>query len=168
MVRYLLASFITILTLSLPFEVGSSGDAIYTTLLGEDGQIIVTGRLTSTMGSTGRMSSDQLLIHNGIDVAAPLGTPVYAPADGDILLTQSKGYGNMLVLESDGFKAVFAHLNNFEVANGQVVRRGDLIARIGCSGDAPRPHVHIETFVHGERISPLQAWGVIHKSWGNL
>jgi murein DD-endopeptidase MepM/ murein hydrolase activator NlpD len=95
--------------------------------------------------------------HEGIDLAAPYGTPVVAPAAGAVeRVTQQTGYG--LVLEIDhgnGVETKYAHLSRVLVHVGQRVTRGEPIAAIGNSGLSTGPHLHYEVHVNGKVVDPL-------------
>jgi lipoprotein NlpD len=78
---------------------------------------------------------------------APVGTPVFAAADGEVAYAGSgvRGYGNMLVIRHAGdLLTVYAHNSVLLVARGQPVRAGDRIALVGQSGHATGPHLHFE------------------------
>ena len=95
--------------------------------------------------------------HEGIDLAAPYGTPVVAPASGTVeRITTQNGYG--LVLEIDhgnGVETKYAHLSRVLVHVGQRVTRGEPIAAIGNSGLSTGPHLHYEVHVNGKVVDPL-------------
>jgi len=95
--------------------------------------------------------------HEGIDLAAPYGTPVVAPAAGTVeRITTQNGYG--LVLEIDhgnGVETKYAHLSRVLVHVGQRVTRGEPIAAIGNSGLSTGPHLHYEVHVNGKVVDPL-------------
>ncbi len=85
--------------------------------------------------------------HEGIDLPAPVGTPVFAAADGRVVYAGHgvRGYGNMVVLKHAGdLLTVYAHNSALLVAQGQPVRAGDRIALVGQSGHATGPHLHFE------------------------
>jgi murein DD-endopeptidase MepM/ murein hydrolase activator NlpD len=98
-------------------------------------------RITSLFGSRwGRQ-------HEGIDLQAPIGTPVVAADGGEVVYSGNtvRGYGNMIVLKhADGLMTVYAHNSVLLVKVGAVVRAGDRIALSGQSGHASGPHVHFE------------------------
>jgi murein DD-endopeptidase MepM/ murein hydrolase activator NlpD len=95
--------------------------------------------------------------HEGIDLAAPYGTPVVAPAAGRVTrITRQSGYG--LVLEIDhgnGIETKYAHLSKVVVRDGQRVVRGQPIAAVGNSGLSTGPHLHYEVHVNGKVVDPL-------------
>ncbi len=106
----------------------------------------VKGTLTSRFGvRDGSM-------HDGIDVAAPKGSPIVAAADAEVLWTGfQRGYGNLVILKHfDGLMTLYAHNDAQLVKAGDRVRRGQEIARVGDTGRATGPHVHFE--VRQERM----------------
>jgi murein DD-endopeptidase MepM/ murein hydrolase activator NlpD len=85
--------------------------------------------------------------HEGIDLPAPVGTPVFAAADGRVVYAGNgiRGYGNMIVVRHAGdLLTVYAHNSVLMVSQGQPVRAGDRIALVGQSGRASGPHLHFE------------------------
>ncbi|GHA19913.1 hypothetical protein GCM10008090_32110 [Arenicella chitinivorans] len=104
--------------------------------------------------------------HTGVDIAAPKGTLIHAPADGIILTATDlyKGmpkYGKVVVLESDSnTQTLLAHLDDYMVEVGQRVMAGQPIATIGNTGQTTGPHVHIETRLNGERVDPHTIWNL--------
>jgi len=126
---------------------------------------MVTGRLTSTYGpAADAFNKGKTRDHYGIDIAAPLGTPIYAPANGIIttatdLYDGKPAYGNVVVLQTDnGIQTVFTHLDAYTVSAGQSVTQGTQIATVGSSGKSTGPHVHIETYRNGVRLNPQGVW----------
>ena len=95
--------------------------------------------------------------HEGIDLSAPMGTAVVAPAAGRVVRAGNQsGYG--LVLEIDhgnGIVTKFAHLSRIAVKQGSRVTRGQLVAAVGNSGLSTGPHLHYEIHVHGKVVDPL-------------
>jgi murein DD-endopeptidase MepM/ murein hydrolase activator NlpD len=85
--------------------------------------------------------------HEGIDLPAPVGTPVFAAADGRVVYAGAavRGYGNLIVLKHAGdLLTAYAHNSVLLVSQGQSVRAGDRIALVGQSGHATGPHLHFE------------------------
>jgi murein DD-endopeptidase MepM/ murein hydrolase activator NlpD len=85
--------------------------------------------------------------HEGIDLPAPVGTPVYAAADGQVVYAGSgiRGYGNLIVIQHEGdLLTVYAHNSELLVAQGDKVRVGQRIALSGQTGHATGPHLHFE------------------------
>lgn len=103
--------------------------------------------------------------HTGIDLAVPLGTPVFAAADGVVLLAGPMtdqngdlvGYGNyVILLHGDGLRTLYAHLMTWAVKAGDTVKRGQLIGLVGSSGNSTGPHTHFEVRVDNSPIDPAQ------------
>ncbi|WP_347302287.1 M23 family metallopeptidase [Croceibacterium sp. TMG7-5b_MA50] len=94
--------------------------------------------------------------HNGVDLAAPTGTPVYAPADGLVSRADAWGsYGNYIALEHGGdLQTRFGHLSGFAVTAGERVTKGQLIGYVGSTGRSTGPHLHYEVRVAGEPVDP--------------
>ncbi len=97
--------------------------------------------------------------HNGVDYAAPLGTPVLATADGRVeSLGWNGGYGNTVVLDHGGaYSTLYAHLSRIpaNLSAGQRVAQGDVIGYVGQTGLASGPHLHYEFRVNGQHQNPL-------------
>ncbi|MGR7025860.1 M23 family metallopeptidase [Geodermatophilus sp. URMC 62] len=115
---------------------------------------VAGARLSSTYGE--RWGT----LHVGIDLAAPIGTPEYAAADGVVLEAgPAIGFGLAVHLQHEnGDVTVYGHMEQILVQPGQVVRAGDTIALLGNGGQSTGPHLHLEVHVggiDGERIDPL-------------
>jgi murein DD-endopeptidase MepM/ murein hydrolase activator NlpD len=95
--------------------------------------------------------------HEGIDLAAPYGTPVVAPAAGRVMrISHQTGYGLVLEIEhGNGIETKYAHLSKVVVQEGQQVTRGQPIAAVGNSGLSTGPHLHYEVHVNGKVVDPL-------------
>lgn len=96
--------------------------------------------------------------HPGIDFSAPLGTPIYATADGAISKAQVRfsGYGKELVIDHGyGYQTRYAHMQEFAVKKGQKVKRGQVIGYVGNTGTSTAPHLHYEVIKNGEKINPI-------------
>ncbi|OZD09422.1 hypothetical protein CH275_02975 [Rhodococcus sp. 06-235-1A] len=113
----------------------------------------VAGVLTSNFGS--RWGAQ----HSGLDVAAPIGTPIFAAADGTVSdAGPASGFGLWVkVRHDDGTETVYGHVNDFSVQQGQRVSAGEQIATVGNRGQSTGPHLHFE--VHdpsGVKVDPAQ------------
>lgn len=97
--------------------------------------------------------------HQGVDFAAPTGTPVHAVADGQVLMAAFYGgYGNLIILEhAGGYTTYYAHLSAYAggLRAGSVVRRGDEIGRVGSTGRSTGPHLHFEIRKDNVYLDPL-------------
>jgi len=106
----------------------------------------VSGVISSPRGWRRDPINGESRYHAGTDIAAPMGTPIRAVAEGRVIESGSKsGYGNTVVVETgDGRKMLYAHNNQNFVRVGDWVSRGDTIAEVGSTGRATGPHVHFE------------------------
>jgi murein DD-endopeptidase MepM/ murein hydrolase activator NlpD len=95
--------------------------------------------------------------HKGIDLAAPVGTPIYATADGVVGRADwFSSYGLYVSIEHGGnLQTRYGHMSRLNVAAGQQVRKGDIIGFVGSTGRSTGPHLHYEVRVAGEAVSPL-------------
>jgi len=95
--------------------------------------------------------------HEGIDVAAPLGAPIIAPASGVVMrVGYENGYGNTLEIDhGNGIVTRYAHCSRIDVKGGQRVTRGQTIAAVGSTGLATGPHLHYEIHINGKVVNPL-------------
>ncbi len=127
-----------------------------------------SARIPSIMPTAGWLSSNFSLSrfhpilhanrpHEGIDLAAPMGAPIVAPAAGTVTrVDRQAGYG--LVVELDhgyGIVTKYAHCSRASVRVGQHVKRGDEIGAVGNSGLSTGPHLHYEIHVNGKLVNPL-------------
>jgi murein DD-endopeptidase MepM/ murein hydrolase activator NlpD len=96
--------------------------------------------------------------HEGIDISAPMGSPIEAPAAGVVTdAGWETGYGNTITIDHGfGIVTKFAHASKLLVKNGQRVSRGQRIALVGNSGLATGPHLHYEVHVNGRPVNPLK------------
>lgn len=97
--------------------------------------------------------------HTGVDLAAPLGTPIYSTGDGKVTFIGWEGaYGNIIKIQHDEkYSTMYAHLLRFAPAlsSGMTVKRGQLIGYLGQTGNATGPHVHFEVRIHNVPVNPL-------------
>jgi murein DD-endopeptidase MepM/ murein hydrolase activator NlpD len=113
-----------------------------------------TGRVTSCYGPRwGTM-------HSGVDIAAPIGTPIHAPEDGVVLdAGPASGFGlAVYVQHGDGTITLYGHVNQFFVSPGQTVTAGQQIAEVGNRGQSTGPHLHFEVHTGGlyaNRTDPM-------------
>lgn len=112
------------------------------------------GPISATFGdpsyreSTGRT-------HFGIDIAAPLGSPVMATLEGGVTLAARVGtFGNLVVIEKAPFSIYYAHLEEIQVSIGEEVVWGQIIGRVGSTGRASGAHLHYEVRYYGWPVDP--------------
>jgi murein DD-endopeptidase MepM/ murein hydrolase activator NlpD len=97
-------------------------------------------------------------MHGGIDLAGPVGTPVYATADGIVGRSEwnSGGYGNLVEINhGQGIQTRYGHLSRLIAQAGQRVRRGDLIGLMGSTGRSTGSHLHYEVRIDGRAVNPV-------------
>ena len=96
--------------------------------------------------------------HEGIDVSAPMGMEIEAPASGVITnVAWVEGYGNMLTIDHGyGLVTRYAHCSKILVVRGQRVKRGQAIAKVGSTGLSTGPHLHYEVWVNGHPVDPMK------------
>jgi murein DD-endopeptidase MepM/ murein hydrolase activator NlpD len=111
----------------------------------------VRGRITSRFGwRRSRM-------HEGVDIAARSGTPVRAAEAGRVIYaSRLGGYGKVVVVRHDGpYETVYAHNRRFRVKKGARVRKGEVLAEVGETGNASAPHLHFEVRRNDDPRDPL-------------
>lgn len=115
-------------------------------------------RMSSGFGMRTHPVTHQRRMHDGMDMAAPTGTPVYATADGVVTFAGwSNGYGRLVkIRHALGFETRYAHNSKLRVKVGQRVSRGDRIADMGSSGRSTGPHVHYEVRIGGRPVNPMK------------
>jgi len=94
--------------------------------------------------------------HQGIDIGAPTGTPIYAAEDGVVTYTGwYYGYGNLIkVQHANGYETYYGHCSSIACSAGQMVSKGDLIGYVGSTGNSTGPHLHFEVRVNGVTYNP--------------
>jgi murein DD-endopeptidase MepM/ murein hydrolase activator NlpD len=118
-----------------------------------------TGKITSRFGS--RRSG----YHQGLDIAAPVGTPVYAADAGTVVWAGVRaGYGNLIIVDHGGGKTItmYGHLSQMMAKVGDTVKRSQLIGKVGSTGRSTGPHLHFEIRVEGSAQNPIAYYPEIH------
>lgn len=111
------------------------------------------GRVSSFFGKRKRD------FHEGIDVRAPRGTPIFATKAGKVIYSSRRinGYGNMIVIKHDShFASIYAHNKQNLVKVGDQVNQGQMIAFVGATGKATGPHLHFEVRKREVAVDPLE------------
>lgn len=115
------------------------------------------GRVSGHFGSQRIYNGTPGSAHSGMDIAAPTGTPVRAPASGTVIFADADLYltgGTLLIDHGHGFSSNFLHLSRIDVAPGEHVAQGQVIAAVGASGRANGPHLHWGMTWFDVRIDP--------------
>jgi murein DD-endopeptidase MepM/ murein hydrolase activator NlpD len=104
-----------------------------------------------------RRLPDNVKIHRGLDLRGAEGSPLFAMADGRVVLAEKLYYeGNMLVLDhGNGMFSYYMHLNSLNVKKGDRVRAGDLVAAVGSTGISTASHLHVSLIIRGVQVDPL-------------
>ncbi len=126
----------------------------------------VKGRISGVYGSQRILNGTPKRPHMGVDVAAPTGAKVLAPADGMVTLVHEDMFysgGTLLVDHGHGLTSSFLHLSRILVKKGSKVRQGDVIAEVGSTGRATGPHLHWGLNLFGTRLDPQLAAGPMEK-----
>lgn len=114
-------------------------------------------RMSSDFGMRSHPVLGGMRMHKGIDLSSPIGTPVYATADGVISRADwFSSYGLFISIEHGGdVQTRYGHLSRLNVADGQMVHKGDLIGFVGTTGRSTGPHLHYEVRVDGVAVNPV-------------
>lgn len=114
------------------------------------------GWLTSTFGMRNSPFTGKRKMHEGLDIAARTGTPVYATADGIVSKAQTApGYGKLVIIDHGyGYRTYYAHNSQMFVKAGQRIKRGEKIAAVGNTGSSTGSHVHYEVRRNGVPLNP--------------
>ncbi|PLX81820.1 MAG: peptidase M23 [Desulfuromonas sp.] len=116
----------------------------------------VKGWMTSSFGMRRSPFTGKRKMHEGLDIAARTGTPIYATADGIVSQAGTRsGYGKLVVVEHGyGYKTYYGHNSKIFVQVGQRLKRGDKIAAVGNTGRSTGPHLHYEVHLNGVPLNP--------------
>ncbi len=96
--------------------------------------------------------------HQGLDFSAPVGTPIYATANGTVETAGNtgNGFGNHVVINNGyGYSTLFGHMFKVKVRAGQKVKRGEIIGYVGSTGKSTGPHCHYEVHRNGDPVDPV-------------
>lgn len=119
----------------------------------------VQGRITSPYGPRIAPVTGASVMHNGIDIEAPIGTPVRAPRAGRVTWVANMGNGGMQMklTHPDGWQTGYAHLSERMVDLGADVKQGDIIALSGATGNVSGPHLHLTLRdPEGNAVDPMK------------
>jgi murein DD-endopeptidase MepM/ murein hydrolase activator NlpD len=116
----------------------------------------VEGAITAAFGERIDPFNGEGAFHSGIDIGAPIGSPIIAPADAVVLFADFMGgYGRAVILEhGHGISTRYGHLKSFAVFPGEHVHRGDTIGYVGDSGRSTGPHLHYEVRINDIPVNP--------------
>jgi len=116
-------------------------------------------RISSTFGGRMHPIHKRWINHNGVDYAAPTGTPIHATGEGTVSFAgKQNGYGNVVIIQHhSGYSTLYAHQSKIApgIKKGTPVSQGQLIGYVGSTGWATGPHLHYEFRVSGKPVDPL-------------
>lgn len=122
----------------------------------------VTGPISGVFGSQRILNGKPKNPHNGVDVAAPKGTIIVAPADGVVALVHPDMFytGKTVMIDHGlGLTTVYAHMDTISIIEGQVVKQGDVIGAVGKTGRVTGPHLHWGMTWKSVHLDPMLATG---------
>jgi murein DD-endopeptidase MepM/ murein hydrolase activator NlpD len=125
----------------------------------------IAGRAVSGFGVRSVFNGEPRDPHGGADLASPTGTPVHAPNDGRVALAARHYFpGKVIVIDHGlGVFSLLAHLSHIDVAEGAIVRKGQVVGRVGQTGRVTGPHLHWATRVAGARVDPFSLIAVTER-----
>lgn len=121
-----------------------------------------SGYISSEFGFRRDPFNGRYKMHKGIDYAGPSGTEIFAVGGGVVSYAGNRGdgYGNVLEIDhGEGLTSRYAHLSGINVAEGAVVKKGDLVAMMGSTGRSTGPHLHLEVLKDGDQLNPREYLG---------
>jgi murein DD-endopeptidase MepM/ murein hydrolase activator NlpD len=115
------------------------------------------GSIVSGFGPRVHPVYGDVRVHTGVDISASTGTPIHAAADGVVVSAGTMGgYGNATVIEHAGNLAtLYGHQSAIGVSEGETVKQGQVIGRVGCTGTCTGPHLHWEVRLDGTPVNPM-------------
>ncbi len=115
------------------------------------------GYITDGYGNRRHPFTGKSDFHHGVDIATQLGNKVIAPANGTVLVAEDRGYyGNLVIVDHGyGYTTWYGHLADYNVKEGDRVKRGQIIAFVGSTGRSNAPHLHYEVRVFGKPQNPI-------------
>ena len=113
--------------------------------------------VSGVYGSSRTYNGEERSWHKGLDLAAPSGTPIYAPADGIVRAALADTFfnGNIIVVDHGyGLFSIYAHLRHMAVTEGTKIRQGDVLGEVGTTGRSTGPHLHWGLYWHNIALDP--------------
>jgi len=114
------------------------------------------GRWSDGWGNRMHPFYNRLAFHYGVDISNKMGTPIYATSDGEVTyMGYDNEYGKLIkITHANNYETRYGHLYNFQVVEGDRVRKGQIIAMMGSTGMSTGPHLHYEVLVNGTKVNP--------------
>ena len=119
--------------------------------------------ITSRYGTKRTFNGTFASFHSGIDLKAPMGTPIYAPAPGVVVMAKNLFYTGNTVLIDHGYGLItlYAHMSKLKVKKGQEVKTHTLLGLSGMTGRASGPHLHWQAIVHRAKVNPMDVMSLV-------
>ena len=116
----------------------------------------VEGITTGVYGTRRFYNGKEGNYHNGLDIAAPIGTEIVAPSSGRVLLTGDYFYNGKFIYIDHGqnLKSIFIHLNKINVNVGDILKKGQIIGEVGSTGKSTGPHLHWSVTLNSVYVDP--------------
>lgn len=116
------------------------------------------GEVTSRFGWRNSPWGGGSELHQGLDIANSMGTPIFATADGEVVQSGwAGGYGNIVQINhGNGIETIYGHNSRVTVNAGQYVKKGQVIAYLGSTGRSTGPHLHYEVRVNNTAVDPIR------------
>lgn len=152
------ATFASLMTSWKRLDSGIAGvDVARTATFIPSGRPVEKMDLTSSFGMRADPFHGRARMHKGVDIPGPVGTPIYATADGIVSRsTYVRGYGNLIELShGNDMSTRYGHLSKLMVAENTRVRRGQIIGLMGSTGRSTGSHLHYEVRIAGAAVNPL-------------
>ena len=126
-------------------------------------KIPVEGIVTGVYGTQRYYNGEKGNYHNGHDIAADTGTPIYSPSSGKVILTGDYYYNGKFAMINHGNSliSIFLHMNDIHVSKGSIVEKGELIGTVGNTGLSTGPHLHWSVLLNNTYVDPL---GLVNNS----
>lgn len=121
----------------------------------------VSAPITSHFGYRIHPVTGEKKLHTGTDFGAPMGAPVKAVKDGQVIFAGlNAGYGKMVIIDhGNGIQTLYGHSSALHVSTGDRVKQGQVISNVGSTGMSTGPHLHLEFLVNGSRVNPMSYLG---------
>jgi murein DD-endopeptidase MepM/ murein hydrolase activator NlpD len=118
----------------------------------------LNGRLMDGFGHRSDPFSGEGAMHAGVDIAAPFGTPVKATGDGIVIHAHwMGGYGRCVIVDhGNGYQTLYAHLSRMDVMEGDEIRQGEVVGRVGVTGRSTGAHLHYEVRIRSTPVNPYR------------
>lgn len=115
-----------------------------------------SARVTSLFGYRKNPVTGKFTFHSGYDLAAASGSEIYAMLSGTVSTAKwDDGYGNYLIIDhNDGTQTLYAHCSELIAQKGDYVEKGEVVAKVGSTGNSTGPHLHVEFRQNGKRYDP--------------